>query len=60
LNGFCQQESLHCLDLTPAFVEQTQTGAELYFRQDAHWNPAGHQLAADLLADYLIEQGLQP
>ena len=60
LNGFCQQESLHCLDLTPAFVEQTQAGVELYFRQDAHWNPAGHQLAADLLADYLIEQGLQP
>lgn len=60
LDDFCQQEALHCLDLTPAFAEQTQAGAELYFRQDAHWNPAGHQLAADLLADYLAEQDLQP
>lgn len=60
LDDFCQQESLHCLDLTLAFVEQAQAGAELYLRQDAHWNPAGHQLAADLLAAYLIEQGLQP
>ncbi|MEZ4771272.1 MAG: GDSL-type esterase/lipase family protein [Caldilineales bacterium] len=60
LDDFCRQEALHCLDLTPAFAEQTQAGTELYFRQDAHWNAAGHQLAADLLANYLTEQGLQP
>jgi lysophospholipase L1-like esterase len=60
LVNFCQQESLHCLDLTPTFIEQANAGAELYFRQDAHWSPTGHQLAATLLANYLEEQGLQP
>lgn len=57
---FCQVQKLRCLDLTPAFTERAKAGEELYFRQDAHWNPAGHRLAAQLISDYLNQQNLQP
>lgn len=60
LMGFCQEQGLLCLDLTAGFTEHARAGEELYFRQDAHWNPAGHRLAAKLIAAYLYEQNLQP
>ena len=57
---FCEAQKLGCLDLTPTFVAQAKTGEELYFRQDAHLNPAGYRLAAKLIAAYLYQQNLQP
>lgn len=60
LLNFCQTHQLHCLDLTPALNDHARSGEELYFRQDAHLNPAGHRLAAKLIADYLYQQQLQP
>jgi hypothetical protein len=46
--------------LAPAFSNHAKLGEELYFRQDAHWNPAGHRLAAQLISDYLDQQNLSP
>lgn len=60
LIDFCQKQKLRCLNLAPAFSDQAKNGQELYFRQDTHWNPAGHHLAAKLIADYLYRQHLQP
>lgn len=57
---FCQAQKLHCLDLAPAFSDHAKAGEELYFRQDAHWNAAGHHLAAQLIAGYLKQQDLEP
>jgi hypothetical protein len=37
------------IDLAPAFRQQAQAGRELVFPIDAHWGPAGHALAADVL-----------
>ena len=60
LMEFCAAQKFLCLDLTPAFAEQTRAGQELYFRQDAHLNPAGYHLAAQLIAAYLNQRKLSP
>ena len=60
LTDFCEAQRLDCLDLTPAFLEHAANGEELYFREDAHLNPAGHRLAAQLIKAYLAQQGLLP
>lgn len=58
LAEFCQQEGLTCLDLYDSFAEAAQAGEVLYFSHDAHWNQAGHALAAQTVRDFLASQGL--
>lgn len=53
--AFCRQQSIACLDLGPAFVQAAQAGQAFYFRSDAHWNPAGHALAAQQVARWLAD-----
>ena len=60
LMTFCQAQHFLCLDLTPNFLKDTRAGAELYFRQDAHLNATGYQVMAQLIAQYLRDQNLQP
>lgn len=57
---FCAANGLRCLDLTSAFRQHAAAGEQLYFRSDGHWNVAGHALAADLIYNYLSDQGLLP
>lgn len=54
-----QRAGVRMLDLLPAIraaAESSET--PLYFAEDGHWTPAGHALAARLVASYLNEQGL--
>ena len=44
------------LDLLPLFREHHQSGETLY-HDEGHWNAAGHQLAADVLARFFRERG---
>jgi len=46
--------------LLPGFRAEAEQGHMLYFPADGHWNAAGHQLAARLIHDYLIETNLLP
>jgi hypothetical protein len=39
------------VDLMPAFSEAASEGAVLYFPYDVHWTQAGHDLAAQVLAE---------
>ncbi|MGO9519603.1 MAG: alginate O-acetyltransferase AlgX-related protein [Candidatus Korobacteraceae bacterium] len=41
------------LDLTPYLVEAAKTGALPYYRDDEHWTPAGHKVAAETISHYL-------
>jgi hypothetical protein len=41
------------LDLTPCLAQKTKQGAVLYYEYDTHWNQAGHNLAAELIANYV-------
>lgn len=43
----------HFIDLLPAFEESVGRGELLYYPYDTHWNQAGHDLAARVIADYL-------
>jgi lysophospholipase L1-like esterase len=47
------------LDLTPDLQEQVESGKNVYFPDDAHWNAAGHDVAAARLAEFLKRQALQ-
>ena len=38
------------LDLTPSLQQAARDGALLYFPDDTHWSPAGHDSAANLIA----------
>jgi hypothetical protein len=41
------------LDLTPAMKEATLHGILPYYKDDSHWNPEGHRIAAETIAAYL-------
>jgi hypothetical protein len=46
-----------CIEPTERFAaaaaELARKGDRLYYRYDNHWNPRGHRLAAEILADYV-------
>ena len=44
------------LDLYEPFMRVSER-EELYYRE-SHWNVRGHALAANLIGDYLLQQGL--
>lgn len=43
------------LDLTPCFKQHIHQGESLYYEYDTHWNQAGHDLAAQLIAAYIAQ-----
>ncbi len=43
------------IDLVPAFEEAAVRGDILYYAYDTHWNQAGHDLAGQVIADYLAQ-----
>ncbi|HXI02354.1 MAG TPA: hypothetical protein VNI57_04185, partial [Candidatus Saccharimonadales bacterium] len=56
-----QDSGVPVLDLVPGFREAyRETGQRYHYRQDKHWNAAGHRLAADLLAGLLAGRGMLP
>ncbi|MBI1882010.1 MAG: hypothetical protein HYR94_27860 [Chloroflexi bacterium] len=54
LAGFCRQQRLACIDLTPALREKAKLETYLlYFKKDIHLNARGNQIAAELLTQGL-------
>jgi lysophospholipase L1-like esterase len=53
LRDFCAATKIQFLDLTPALEQNAAVGRAVYFADDAHWNAAGHELAAQELAKFL-------
>lgn len=55
MREFCAERGLLCVDLLPRFREATAEGVRLY--RDVHFNPAGHELAAEELEQALRAAG---
>jgi lysophospholipase L1-like esterase len=53
LRDFCAEAKIQFLDLTPALEQNAAAGRAVYFADDAHWNAAGHEVAAQELAKFL-------
>lgn len=57
VQSFCNSEKIPCIDLRPALAEEAKNvwkqGDLLWWRDDSHWNPQGHQTAARLISQAL-------
>ena len=53
LRDFCAGAGISYLDLTRALEQNAAAGRAVYFADDAHWNVAGHEVAAQELAKFL-------
>ncbi len=51
VSEYCASHGIDCLDLLPGFRAASAPGSpRLYLQHDQHWTPAGHELAARLVA----------
>jgi len=50
-----KQAGLDIVDMRPIF-EQTRNPLQFNFKEDGHWNPAGHRKAAEVLATHIVSK----
>jgi hypothetical protein len=57
LGDVCRRNGIHFVDPSDAFRAEAEKPLlerrPLYFETDPHWTPAGHELAGQILADYV-------
>ncbi|MGH9388823.1 MAG: alginate O-acetyltransferase AlgX-related protein, partial [Vicinamibacteria bacterium] len=58
LREFSLQNGIYFIDPTADFLRAAQAGERLYYRNDPHWTPAGHRLAAEVLRREIARLGL--
>jgi len=56
MRKFCVELGLECIDTTEEFSRQAKTYKQLYFRKDAHLNPLGNRVVADVLYEAITGQ----
>jgi SGNH hydrolase-like domain, acetyltransferase AlgX len=60
IDDIARRAGITLIDLAPAFREQTRSGRQLVYPIDAHWTPAGHQVAAEYLLRSVLFQPDRP
>lgn len=61
VHGILDGANIPYVDLLPSFRARAEQPSELlHFRHDGHWTPAGEQLAADMIYDFLVQNRLVP
>lgn len=60
LAEFLREADIPFLPLLPHFREAASDHPALYFNRDGHWNQHGHELTAELIYSWLLEEGLIP
>jgi hypothetical protein len=58
LETFCAERDILYLNLLEPLRERGLAGNILYFPGDGHWNVEGHEVAAQAIYEYLLEQNL--
>jgi SGNH hydrolase-like domain, acetyltransferase AlgX len=58
MRRFCEDEHILLIDPTAALQKEVESGRNMYFPDDSHWNAAGHELAADAINAFLRSHGL--
>lgn len=56
LASWVDEMQLPFLDLTPMLREASHDELNVVYAVDGHWNPLGHRLAADAIADWLTSE----
>jgi hypothetical protein len=58
LTQLAEAHSIPVVDLMPALRDAADDGRRLYYPVDIHWTPAGHEVAARTVADFLLSSAL--
>jgi hypothetical protein len=59
LRDFCRERRIRFFSLLPTFKDAFRaTGKRLHYAYDGHMNEHGHGVAAEAIADYLLQTGL--
>jgi hypothetical protein len=58
MTEFCRAAMLDCVDALPGVLELERRGVRTYYAIDNHWTPAGHALAAELVARRLGDRAV--
>jgi hypothetical protein len=59
IDDFLTREQIPFIDLFDAF-ESAKRNEPLFFRVNIHWTPAGHRVAAETAAEFLVARHLVP
>lgn len=64
LEKMCNEEKIACvssLDFFRTYMKKFNVPYPYFsYRNDGHWNPLGHYIAANIVAKYLVEQDMIP
>jgi len=59
LKRMCESNGISIFDLTPALKLYAESGNELYYRINQHWNSLGHNIVATEIVKYLHDYNSQ-
>ncbi|HIA13722.1 MAG TPA: hypothetical protein EYN74_02320 [Nitrospirales bacterium] len=58
LQDILRARKIQYVDLLPVFRAITQSGTRLFWESDRHWNPEGHNIAAEHVLSHLVTEKL--
>ncbi|UCE61484.1 MAG: hypothetical protein JSU63_06990 [Phycisphaerales bacterium] len=58
VGDWCKKQGIPFLSLTSALRSSAVAGRQVYYTYDQHWTPAGHEVVAEAISEYLAEHPL--
>lgn len=57
LETWCKLHEIHFLDLTSNLKESGSRGELVYFTDDGHWSPKGHEVVSETVSEFIKKNG---